>query len=231
MSSVLFRDRHDAGMQLTQAVLKALSELTVPQFDRVVVYALPKGGLPVAEPLAQALNCPLNVVVAKKMTRPDNPELAIGAVTADGYIMRSRRNGMFQPSVAGWHDALKSAHYKAREQLEQLQSICPPVNPVGALALLVDDGIATGMTVAVAARSLQTQRPALLWICAPVAPTQICQELEDWSDRLILLAAPDPFFSVSHFYERFEQVEMEEAIACLQRHNQHFLTELNRPPA
>jgi predicted phosphoribosyltransferase len=84
-SALRFTDRHEAGEQLAQAVLQEVTQLELTA--KFVVYALPKGGLPIAQPIAQSLNCPLDVIVAKKITRPDNPELAIGAVTADGYVV------------------------------------------------------------------------------------------------------------------------------------------------
>ncbi|MBD2460061.1 phosphoribosyltransferase [Oscillatoria sp. FACHB-1407] len=217
----LFHDRHDAGHQLAQAVLAELASLgRIQASAQPIVYALPKGGLPIAEPLAQLLHCPLDVVVAKKVTRPENPELAIGAVTADGHVIRSRQECFMQLDNGTWRSALQQAQTKAQEQLTQFESVRPQVKPQGAIAILVDDGIATGMTMAVAARALRAKRPARILICAPVAPKHMVQSLEHWGDRVIILASPESFFSVSRFYGEFHQVEMEEALECMKRGNQ-----------
>jgi predicted phosphoribosyltransferase len=85
------------------------------------------------------------------------------------------------------------------------------------LAILVDDGIATGMTMAVAAKALQSQQPAALWICAPVAPADLMGFLAGMGDKAIVLETPHPFYSVSRFYGQFPQVETAEALRCLQQ--------------
>ena len=207
----IFVDRHDAGEKLAQAVLTEAQTLSDKKF---VVYALPRGGLPVAVSVARALGCPLDVIVAKKITRPENSELAIGAVTADGHVL------WLEPSCEQAQeldrDALLFAQKKAQAQLAQFGDR-PKIDPEGAIALLVDDGIATGMTMAVAVEALKTRNPLEIWICAPVAPQEMVNSLElGGASRAIILATPDPFWSVSRFYQVFNQVETEEALACLQ---------------
>lgn len=219
----LFRDREDAGHQLAQAVLAEIARLA-PTYRHCqpVVYALPRGGIPIAEPLAQQLGCPLDLIVAKKVTRPDNPELAIGAVTADGHAIRSRYAYFTLRNIGCWRTALKEAHDKANALRQAFAPYCPTVSAAGKIAILVDDGIATGMTMAVAARALRAQHPALIFICAPVAPKYMIKLMHYWGDRVVCLATPEAFLSVSRFYGEFHQVEMPEAIACLQRQNLHY---------
>lgn len=212
----LFRDRKDAGQQLAQAVQSTLAELDLDAAP--IVYALPRGGLPVAAPVAQLLNCPLDVIVSKKVTRPDNPELAIGAVTANGHVMRSRHEAFTLWKSGSWRTALEQAQIKAQTQLSQLNPSRPQTNPQGAIVVLIDDGIATGMTMAVAARALYAKRPACLLICAPVAPQRLLTLLKQWSDRVVVIETPASFISVSRFYQDFPQVTMAEAIACLEEY-------------
>lgn len=209
----LFRDRADAGEQLAAAVIRQLTEID-PDLNRIkpIVYALPRGGLPIAAPLAQKLGCPLDIIVAKKITRPENPELALGAVTADGVVLWGRQR-ILRHQVR--QTAQQEAQAKAQAQLSQMTSACPQVDPTGALALVVDDGIATGMTMAVAVQALRQRNLAQIWVCVPVAPGELVEQMRPWCDRLIVLATPDPFMSVSRFYEAFPQVEMSEAIAYL----------------
>lgn len=205
--AILFDDRADAGRQLAQLVLNEVQSLDAP----CVVYALPRGGVGIGAAIAQALHCPLDILVAKKITRPQDPELAIGAVTADGQVLRSLNVG---PS--DWQEALERAQAKAKEQLEQFRDR-PNVIATDKIAILVDDGIATGMTISVAAKALREQQPQEIWICAPVAPAELIERLYEYGDRVLVLATPEPFFSVSRFYRSFPQVELETAISDLKR--------------
>ncbi len=221
--STVFANRLEAGERLVQAIL-AMVDAEMPIGDRkaeapsrFVVYGLPRGGIAVAAPIAQVLNCPLDVIVAKKITRPENPELAIGAATSNGHVLWLTP----RQSLAGDFDEplLQETRERAQAQWEQLAPFSPQVDPAGAIALLVDDGIATGMTMAVAAKSLRARNPAEIWICVPVAPPEILPHLETWSDRVIVLSTPQPFHSVSRFYKEFPQVDMDEAIEHLRKGN------------
>lgn len=213
--AILFDDRADAGRQLARLVLNEAQSLDASY----VVYALPRGGVGIGAEIAQALHCPLDILVAKKITRPQDPELAIGAVTADGQVLRS-----LNVRLSGWQEALERAQTKAKEQLEQFRAhvpVCqrhrPNVTATGKIAILVDDGIATGMTISVAAKALREQQPQEIWICAPVAPAELIKRLYEYGDRVLVLATPEPFFSVSRFYRSFPQVELETAIADLKK--------------
>jgi putative phosphoribosyl transferase len=215
-SNPFFDDRADAGEKLAEAVADEFGKLNLTTQDTIkpIVYALPRGGLPVAVPIARRLGCALDVVVAKKITRPDNLELAIGAATADGQVLWQKQN---QPNLRLQKLALQQAENSAQSLLADLASGRPNVSAAGALAILVDDGIATGMTVAVAAQALQSQQPMALWICAPVAPPELMGFLAQIGDKSIILETPHPFYSVSRFYAQFPQVETAEALVCLQR--------------
>ena len=220
-SAPLFSDRTDAGEKLAQVLLSLITEqeATTGVVLSPIVYALPRGGIPVAAPVARRLNCPLDIVVAKKITTPQNPELAMGAVTSEGNVLWSRQRVLVKGN-SNWREAaLRQAQEKAQTQLAQLSIGCPKINPHGKLALLVDDGIATGMTIAAASQALRTHYPAAVWICAPVAPEGLMDWISQWCDRLVVLHTPDLFLSVSRFYTTFPQVKTEEALLYLQQHN------------
>lgn len=216
--SPLFRDRICAGEQLAAAIratvigLRSSGILVQP-----IVYALPRGGVPVAAQVARLLGCPLDVVVAKKISLPENPELAIGAVTADGQVLWAKPTPFRRQNFPLRQAALTEALNKARSQLAHLTPACPQIDLQGAIAILVDDGIATGMTMAVAAQALRAQHPAEVWLCAPVAPPSLLPWLQQWGDRMIVLETPQSFFSVSSFYAEFPQVETEVALVYLQQ--------------
>lgn len=209
----LFQDRRQAGEELARAIAAALPPRPV------IVYALPRGGLPVAEPVARYLRCPLDVVVAKKITEPQQPELAIGAVTADGHVLWVDQRPAWLSNPRLRRAALEEAQQKAQAQLAQLTADYPQRPATGVTAILVDDGIATGMTMAVAVQALREQQPTEIWIAAPVGPSGLIPSLNLWADRVVVLETPEPFWSVSRFYHKFPQVEMEEAIACLSQFN------------
>lgn len=242
MPHLPFPDRAAAGELLAQVVAAELDRLsgalaTAP----TIVYALPRGGLPVAAPVAQKLGCPMDIIVAKKIAQPANPELALGAVAADGEVVWTQPEDLPLDCPDELEADLKRALDKASYQQSQLTLDCPHPNPQGAIALLVDDGIATGMTIAAATKSLRSRgklqasseelkgtglaecsphrlgKPAAIWICAPVAPPSLMSSLMNWCDRAIVLETPHPFVSVSRFYKEFAQVEMDEARQYLQR--------------
>lgn len=226
MSSIpIFRDRTEAGKQLAAAIVAEMAKLTtLKDPGEIIVYALPRGGLPVAVPIVKQLQSPLDIVVAKKITTVMNPELAIGALTTDGQmIWAANEDGrlMYKNSYIREKDVHK-AQAKAEAQLAQLAKVRPNVSPTGKLAILVDDGIATGMTMAVAAKAIAQKQPAQLWIAAPVAPSELMSSLRKWCDRAIILETPDPFLSVSRFYEEFPQVELSEAQTYLLECNPRF---------
>lgn len=225
-SAPLFSDRADAGEQLAGSLLTQINQLReAGVLAAPIVYALPRGGLPVAAAVARKLDCPLDIVVAKKITMPQNPELAIGAVTAEGHVLWLRQRRLGKRNDQLLQTALRQAQEKAQAQLKQFSIGYPPVNPQGALALLIDDGIATGMTMAAATQALRAKDPAQVWICAPVAPDGLSNWLSQWCDRVVVLETPKQFLSVSRFYAQFPQVETHEALACLQSHYQLLMSE------
>ncbi|MEH2074210.1 MAG: phosphoribosyltransferase family protein [Nostoc sp.] len=217
-----FADRTHAGELLAQVIHDVLTQQTIDSGVKPVpiVYALPRGGVPVAAPIARLLDCPLTIVVAKKISHPENPELAIGAVTTSGNVLWSNQK-LFRPQ----HDtrlrevALNKAINQAKSLEAQLITACPQVNAENTTVILVDDGIATGMTIAVAATAIKMLSPAAVWLCTPVAPQKLLPWLEQWGDRTIVLQTPESFWSVSNFYAQFPQVDTLEVLRYLQQQN------------
>ncbi|WP_138497727.1 phosphoribosyltransferase [Nostoc sp. PA-18-2419] len=216
----LFADRIHAGEELARVIHELLIQQTIDcgVKPEPIVYALPRGGVPVAAPIARLLGCPLTIVVAKKISHPQNPELAIGAVTSSGNVLWTEQNLLHPNHDLRWQEiALNKTIQQAKLLEEQLISACPQVNPEDATLILVDDGIATGMTMAVAASAIKALSPAAVWLCTPVAPRKLLPRLNQWGDRTIVLNAPETFWSVSNFYLQFPQVEILEVIAYLQQ--------------
>ena len=221
---VLFADRDSAGEQLAQAIEAQLEQIRSEGVSaKPIVYALPRGGLPVAAPVAAKLGCALDIIVAKKISLPEDPELAIGAVTAGGAPIWADRLPL-PPAHPKLQQALQEARTKAATQYKQLAASNSDLSPQeaiakgaqGAIAIVIDDGIATGMTIAAATKALRVHKPAQIWIATPVAPLVLMKFLRGLCDRAIVLSTPLEFFSVSRFYKEFPQVEMDVACSFLQ---------------
>ncbi|MEH1831702.1 MAG: phosphoribosyltransferase family protein [Nostoc sp.] len=216
----LFADRTHAGEELARVIHNVLTQQTIDSGVKPVpiVYALPRGGVPVGAPIARLLDCPLTIVVAKKISHPQNPELAIGAVTTSGNVLWTDQKLVRPKHDARWREvALNKAINLAKSLEAQLIPACPQFNAQDATLILVDDGIATGMTMAVAATAMKALSPAAVWLCTPVAPQKSLPWLEQWGDRTIVLETPEPFWSVSNFYAQFPQVDTLEVLVHLQQ--------------
>ncbi|MBN4003029.1 phosphoribosyltransferase family protein [Nostoc sp. LPT] len=216
----LFANRTHAGKLLAQVIHDNLTQQTIDSGVKPVpiVYALPRGGVPVAVPIARLLDCPLTIVVAKKISHPENPELAIGAVTTFGNVLWADQKLFRSKHDLRWREVVLNKAINLAKSLEaQLIPACPQVNAENATLILVDDGIATGMTIAVAATAMRALSPAAIWLCTPLAPQKLLPWLEQWGDRTIVLETPEPFWSVSNFYAQFPQVDTLEALVYLQQ--------------
>ena len=216
----IFADRTHPGEVLARVIHDVLTQQTIDSGVKPVpiVCALPRGGVPVAAPIARLLNCPLTIVVAKKISHPENPELAIGAVTTSGDVLWTDQKLFRFKHDARWREVtLNKAINQAKYLEAQLIPACPQFNAEDATLILVDDGIATGMTIAVAATAIKALSPAAVWLCTPVAPQKLILWLQQWGDRTIVLETPEPFRSVSNFYVEFPQVNTLEVLVYLQQ--------------
>lgn len=223
MKSTLFRNRTQAGEQLAELVATAVAEeSTSVMVPLAIVYALPRGGIPVAVPVARRLGCPLQAIVSKKITLPSQPELAIGAVTPDGEVRWSPYARRWGTNATVLEQAKEKARAQAIAQQQEFAHCCPTQDVRGKIAILVDDGLATGMTMATAAASMQARQSDRVWIAAPVAPRDLMAPPPTWGDRFFILETPQPFLNVGRFYEHFPQVETQEAIAYLQEYAREF---------
>jgi putative phosphoribosyl transferase len=213
----MFRDRTAAGEALADA-LAALAPVDP------VVLALPRGGVPVAAPVARRLRAPLDLILVRKIGAPRQEELAVGAVV-DGAVHETVFNvgvlaalGLseadFAPAVAR-----KLAEIEARRAAYLGGSRPVPVE--GRTAIVVDDGIATGATVKAALRGLRRRGPAAVILAVPVAPADTLDELRPLVERVVCLATPEPFYAVGVHYRDFTQVEDGEVTALLAEARRH----------
>ncbi|VWB69038.1 phosphoribosyltransferase [Burkholderia lata] len=205
-----FADRADAGRQLAVALGDYAGR------GNVVVLALPRGGVPVAYPVACALRAPLDVLVVRKLGVPYDPELAMGAIATGGAI-HLQRSVLRSMNVSGEQladvIARETAELHRREAL--YRGAAPPLPVEGRIAIVVDDGVATGASMRVALQALRERHPARIVAAAPVAPAGTRHVFDDLADAFITVSLPLPFFGISQFYARFEQTSDDEVRALL----------------
>jgi predicted phosphoribosyltransferase len=206
-----FLDRHDAGRQLAAA----LERFRGPQ---TVVLGVPRGGVIVAAEVARALNAPLDVVIARKLGAPFQPELAIGAVVSGGQRL------LDEPSIRYLEVPPEYLEHETARQLAEIDRRLevyrdgrPPVQVGGKTVILVDDGIATGYTIRAALVALRSQAAARLVVAVPVAPPTSCEELRRLADEVVCLKTPEPFLAVGAWYRNFEQNTDEEVTRLLRQ--------------
>src|SRR5215471_8078 len=207
----LFRDRGDAGRRLVAA-------LEPYRGERPIVLALPRGGVPVAFEVAKALAAPLDVLLVRKIGAPGHEELALGAVV-DGDDPQLVMNDDVVRSVRprpGYIEAEKQRQLAEIERRRQdYVGERPPLSAKGRVAIVIDDGIATGATVKAALRGLARHDPARLVLAVPVAPAESLAELRTECDAIVCLATHDPFYAVGPHYRDFRQTTDEEVIRLL----------------
>ena len=208
-SGALFADRARAGAALA-------ARLDAYRGKDALVLGIARGGMVVASVVARRLDAELDVAVARKLGAPDQPELAIGAVTANGFRVLNHEMIARLGVPAAFVSTVTEAQMEVARSRETGYRQGRPAAPVeGRIVILVDDGLATGTTMRAVARSIRRQRPALLVAAAPVGSKEACRVLRDDADEVICPYVPSPFYSVGRFYEEFGAVEDAEVRAIL----------------
>ena len=204
-----FVDRKQAGRFLAQKLLRHRDD------PSVIVLALPRGGIPVAFEVAQALDAPLDVFIVRKLGFPGHEEFAMGAVATGGVMVMN-------PDVEDVHipsGAIDAAVARERAELARRERLYrdgrPPVAIDERTVILVDDGLATGSTMLAAATAVRTHRPRRTVVAVPVAAAETCRAFGDIVDEVVCAATPEPFVAVGAWYEDFRQVSDDEVHALL----------------
>jgi putative phosphoribosyl transferase len=205
-----FNDRQQAGEFLAKKLLHLAHE-------RPVVLALPRGGLPVAGPIARELGAPLDILAVKKIGAPQNPELAIGAVAEDGYpILDDDLIARLNVDRRTLDSLILKKAQEAAQQSELFRREFPMQTVGGRNVIVVDDGLATGATMEAAVRVLrQKRRVKKITVAVPVGSRPAIEKIRALVDEVIYLTAPADFYAVGAWYRSFEQVSDEEALAAL----------------
>lgn len=206
-----FSDRTDAGRQLAQALARFKGK-------SVYVYALPRGGVPVAAEIAAALDAPLDLLLVRKIGAPVQPELAIGAVVDGGAPIVVRNEEVIQ-ATGTREDEFQAICKRELAEIERrrrkyLQGR-PALDPEGRIAIVVDDGIATGATMRAALQATRKRKPRLLVLAVPVAAADSLDALREEVDEVVCLEVPRYFGALGAFYEDFRQLSDDDVIDAL----------------
>jgi predicted phosphoribosyltransferase len=206
----MFADREDAARQLA-AKLRSL------QLQDPIVLAIPRGGVVTGAVLAEELDADLDVVLARKLRAPFQPELALGAVGEDGEVYINQR---LTAAVTIDRTYVEEERQRLVAEIKQRQHLFRAGRGLafltGRSVILTDDGIATGSTMIAAIRVVQAHKPRELIVAVPVAPKRQAQEFERLCDRFVSLLTPVDFMAVGEFYRSFETVEDDEVARLLQ---------------
>ena len=209
--SLPLADREEAGDHLARI-------LSARTFQNPVVYALPRGGVPVARRIADALNAPLDILMVRKIGVPFQPELAAASVVDGEHADIVTNDAVMQAVGLDMKRIRELAEPELREIERRRSTYLPGRAPIRAerrTAILVDDGIATGASMKAAILAVRRRKPAKIIVAVPVAPPDTLHEVGEMVDEVIALAAPERFGSVGNFYRDFHQLTDQEVIDLL----------------
>jgi putative phosphoribosyl transferase len=206
------KDRAEAGRLLAEKLTAYANR------EDVIVLGLPRGGVPVAFEIAKRLNAPLDVFIVRKLGVPWQEELAMGAIATGGVCVL---NDEVVKAYRISDDEIASVEVKEKKELERRESAYradrPALDVRGRTVVLVDNGIATGTTMRAALAALRKLQPARIVVAVAVAPQSTYEELKAEADEVICLLAPETFYAISMWYERFAQTTDEEVRDLLAR--------------
>ena len=213
-----FADRRDAGRELARELRHYRDR------SDVVVLALPRGGVPVAVEIAEALGAPLDVFLVRKLGMPGHPEFAIGAIASGGVRV-------LNDDVVRWYgiseQIVETLAAQEQAELERRERAYRGARPLSDLrdrtVILVDDGLATGASMRAAVQAVRAHHPARVVVAVPVGAAETCEAFANITDETVCARTPEPFSAVGLWYRDFSQTSDEEVRDLLRRHHERML--------
>ncbi len=197
---MVFKNREEAGKKL------AVKLKSFQKKKNLVVLAIPRGGLVIGKELSAVLNCPLDIIVTKKIGAPNNPELAIGAVGALGEPVINKELAVRVGADEKYLEKeIASRQAEVERRIKEYRGNKPPLNLKNKIVIITDDGIATGATMEAAVEVVRQQEPKKIVVAVPVTSRDSLKKLEEKADEVVYLDAPLMFFAVGQFYQNFSQ--------------------------
>ncbi len=207
---MVFQDRSDAGEKLAAILLPFKNN------NQTIVLGLPRGGVITAYEVAHKLNLPLDIIIARKIGAPNNPEFAIGAIIEDGTIMIDQDIiSVYNISQEYLNLELKNNKQEIERRVKLYRKNKAPLDLKDKTVIIVDDGIATGLTVLAAIQSVKKRQAKCVIVATPVAAQDSLEKIKKLVDKVFCLHAPFYFGAVGAFYNNFEQVSNEEVVELL----------------
>lgn len=205
---MLFKNRYDVALKLIPFLEKYKNE-------RGVVFAIPRGGVPIGYYISKHYNLPLELLLTKKIGHPLNQEVAIGAVSMEDYIIDERHN------IPEYYieNEINRIRESLKERYKKFMGDRKPVDMEGKFVIIVDDGIATGNTLLAAIRMMRQKHPKKIVVAVPVAPRETAEKIKNQVDDFICLHKADDFYGVGQYYLDFSEVSDDEVIRLLKDAN------------
>lgn len=217
MSLTIFNDRAEAGSLLVERLRD-----TDTDSEKPLVLAIPRGGIEVGAAIARGLGCELDVVLSRKLRAPQQPELALGAVSESGVVYLNRFAAAMTNAGNAYVEAERTKQLAEIDRRRKMfRAVRPQADVRGRTVILTDDGIATGATMIAALKTVRASGAKKLIVAVPVGPTDRIEALRPLCDRVECLIEPADFWAVGQFYRDFEQVSDERVVELLREFDGH----------
>jgi predicted phosphoribosyltransferase len=205
-----FTDRHEAGALLAEALLDLKQH-------KPLVLGIPRGGLLVAREVASRLDGELDIMLTRKLRAPQNPELAIGAMTEDGQVFLDEDLAVRTGATSYYLQKEKNFQFNLiHGRKDMYRKVRPKLSCRGRHVIIIDDGVATGATLQAALWSARQDKPAVLIAATPIGAEETLRKLAASADRVVCLRVPDVLYGVGNFYIHFDQTSDEEVVEVLE---------------
>jgi predicted phosphoribosyltransferase len=202
-----FKNRAEAGRQLAAALAKYRG-------DEIVILALPRGGVVLGYEIAKSLHAPLDLVITRKIGYPGNEECALAAVAEDGHMICDSF-GISHLDQEWLNLQAEKEMEEARRRRQVYLRGREPLPVAGKVAIIVDDGVATGLTILLAIMELKHRNPKKIVVAVPVSSESAAERIRADADEMVVLDVPQNFLSVGEHYEQFPQLGDEEVIRLM----------------